>query len=192
MNPKRSSSIRQRPQASIDAGRIGQSLMVELGPTAPAVRRIATALARRFHQICVAMVAESVAGAGLTPLQFAVLAYLNKKDGEPGIDQISLSGRLGVDRNTASLLIEELTDRGFIDRRINGEDRRARVLALTAKGEKLYERLRANNVAANDRILEPLSPKERRVLLDLLIRVINANSAYARPGAGRRKSGSAK
>jgi len=136
------------------------------------------------------MVAESVASADLTPLQFAVLAYLNKQDGEPGVDQISLAGRLGVDRNSASVLVEELAARGLINRRVNGADRRARILSLTAKGERLYERLRVENVAANDRVLDPLSSHERKILIDLLIRVISANAAYARPGAGRRKRGS--
>jgi len=69
-------------------------------------------------------------------------------------------------------------------------DRRARLLYLTPKGEKLYARLRPGNVAANARVLEPLAPHERELLLDLLIRVIKANAAYARPGAGRRKRGS--
>ena len=35
-----------------------------------------------------------------------------------------------------------------------------------------------------------LSPREREQLLDMLIRVIQANAIYARPGAGRRKRGS--
>jgi MarR family transcriptional regulator, lower aerobic nicotinate degradation pathway regulator len=164
--------------------------MVPLGQGKPPVRRVTTALARRFHQICVAMVAESVARADLTPLQFAVLAYLNKQDGEPGVDQISLASRLGVDRNSASVLVDELAARGLLNRRVNGADRRARILSLTAKGEKFYERLRVDNVAANNRVLEPLSPRERKIFIDLLIRMISANSAYARPGAGRRKRGS--
>jgi hypothetical protein len=37
-----------------------------------------------------------------------------------------------------------------------------------------------------------LAPREREQLLDLLVRVIEANAAYARPGAGRRKRGSRK
>jgi DNA-binding MarR family transcriptional regulator len=88
--------------------RSGQSLMVELGPGIAPVRRVATALARRFNQICVTLSADSVAEADLTPMQFAVLAYLNKRDGQPGIDQNSLAARLGVERSLVSLLVEEL------------------------------------------------------------------------------------
>jgi DNA-binding MarR family transcriptional regulator len=164
--------------------------MVELGPAIPPVRRVVAALVRRFNQICVTMVADSVASADLTPLQFAVLAYLNKRDGQPGIDQNGLAARIGVERSHVSLLVEELGTRGLVERRVNGADRRARVLQLTPKGEKLYDRLRINNVAANERVLDPLTARERDLLVEMLIRIIRQNAAYARPGAGRRKRGS--
>ena len=37
------------------------------------------------------------------------------------------------------------------------------------------------------RILSVLSAAERKALIDMLVRVIEANEAYVRPGAGRRK-----
>src|SRR5580698_4262063 len=164
-----------------------RSLMVELGPGIPPVRRVATALARRFNQICVTLSADSVAAAELTPMQFAVLAYLNKRDGQPGIDQNSLAARLGVERSHVSLLVEELGKKGLVERRVNGADRRARILRLTPKGEGAFDRLRKKNAAANERVLDPLTAKERELFFDFLIRVIKQNTAYARPGAGRRK-----
>ncbi len=161
--PARRTSDRPVRQTSAGSHRRGRPLMVDLGPAVPPVRRVVTALARRFNQICVTMVADSVAAADLTPLQFAVLAYLNKRDGQCGIDQNSLAARLGIERSHVSLLVEELGTRGLVDRQVNGADRRARVLQLTC---------------------------EREVLLDLLLRIIRRNGAYARPGAGRRKRGS--
>jgi DNA-binding MarR family transcriptional regulator len=165
----------------------GRSVMVELGPGIPPVRRVAIALARRFNQICVTLSADSVAAADLTPLQFAVLAYLNKRDGQPGIDQNGLAARLGVERSHVSLLVEELGSRGLVERRVNGADRRARILRLTSKGEGVFDRLRNKNAVANERVLDPLTAKERELLFDMLIRVIKQNTTYARPGAGRRK-----
>ena len=167
--------------------RAGRSIVVELGPGIPPVRRVATALARRFYQICVTLSADSVAAADLTPLQFAVLACLNKRNGEPGIDQNGLAARLGVERSHVSLLVEELGGRGLVERRVNGADRRARILRLAPKGEAVFDRLRKKNAAANERVLDPLTAQERELLFDLLIRVIKQNTAYARPGAGRRK-----
>lgn len=163
------------------------SVTVMLGPDAPPVRNNPTSLARRFYQICTAMIADSVAPAGLTPLQFAVLSYLNKENGEPGIDQNGLAARLGVDRNNASLLVEQLNQMGLLNRRVREDDRRARLLELTPKGEHLHAKFRAANVEANNRILEPLAPAERKLLLDMLKRIVTRNAAFARPGAGRRK-----
>src|SRR5439155_21634418 len=72
----------------------------------------------------------------------------------------------------------------------NGDDRRARELYLTAKGKALWQRLRPKTSAANERVLAPLAPAQRELFLDLLIRLIEGNRAYGRPGAGRRKRGS--
>src|SRR5215475_14432027 len=86
------------------------------------IRRSPAALARRFAQICLAVVAESLAGEDVTPLQYASLAYLND---EPDIDQNGLAARLGVEQSHGSLLVEQLVVAGFVERRVNGDDRRA-------------------------------------------------------------------
>jgi DNA-binding MarR family transcriptional regulator len=155
----------------------------------PPVRRVPVALARRFFQVCTTATAESIADAGITPLEFAVLAYLNKRSGEPNIDQSDLAARLGVDRNTTSMLVERLEARGLLERRVNSDDRRARLLVLTREGEKLHGRLFPRTSAGQARILEVLKPSERELLLDLLVRVIEGNRSLARPGTGRRKRG---
>jgi MarR family transcriptional regulator, temperature-dependent positive regulator of motility len=153
----------------------------------PPVRRTPTPLARRFFQICVALSAEGVAGSGVTALEYAALPYLSKQVGDPGIDQIGLAARLGIDRNHTSLLIDQLEAKGLVERRVDPTDRRARRLYLTKKGERLFERLSPSMLAVNERILAPLEPVEREMLLDLLIRVIEGNWVHARPGAGRQK-----
>ena len=140
-------------------------LTVRFGSDVAPVRNTPPALARRFYQICVAMVADSVAGANLTPLQTAAMAYLNRKNGEPGIDQNALAARLGVDRSHVTLLVEELVERGLIERRLNAADRRVRLLHLTSKGEKLFAQVLPANVAASKRILEPLTPDERKLFV---------------------------
>jgi DNA-binding MarR family transcriptional regulator len=151
------------------------------------VRRAPFALARRFLQICTAAVAEPLAREDLMPLDMGVLAYLNRQNGEPDIDQNGLATRLGIDRYTASILLERLEKKGVVERRVNGADRRARLLRLTAHGESLYTRLRAPVVAKQMALLAPLSAKEQELFLDFLMRVVEANHALARPGAGRRK-----
>lgn len=173
-------------QASI-GGNATVPVTIALGPDAPPVRRAPASLARRFYQICMAMIADCVAPAGLSPLQFAVMSYINKRNGEPGIDQSGLASRLGVDRNNASLLVDQLEKMALLSRRVPENDRRARLLQLTPKGERIYARFEAANIEANNRILDPLAPAERTLLLDMLTRIVKRNAAFARPGAGRRK-----
>jgi DNA-binding MarR family transcriptional regulator len=120
----------------------------------------------------------------LTPMEYGVIAYLN---GEPGLDQISLAARLGIDRNNVSLLLNRLERKRLVERRVNGADRRARLLRLTPRGTALYARLMPTVFAAQSRLIELLSPLEREQLFDLLSRVIEGNKVLARPGTGRRR-----
>jgi DNA-binding MarR family transcriptional regulator len=148
------------------------------------IRRVPIALARRFSQICIAAVAESLEGSGIKPNQYAILAYL---DGEPDLDQAGLAARLGVDRTNAGLMIRHLEAEGLIARRVNGVDRRARMLRLTRKGKRLFDTLLPISVASQAKLFASLSERESTKLLDLLVRVIVANETYARPGAGRKR-----
>src|SRR5215468_764379 len=177
--------IVRKPQDSSAASR-PTSTSVILSSGVP-IRRTAAALARRFAQICLAVVAESLASEGVTPLQYAALAYLND---EPDIDQNGLAARLGIEQSHASLLVEQLVVLGLVERRVNDGDRRARMIRLTAHGTKLYQRLNPGARSRQNRMLAPLTATEREIFLDQLVRIINANDSYARPGAGRRKRGS--
>jgi DNA-binding MarR family transcriptional regulator len=158
--------------------------LVEFKRAVPPVRRVPLALARRFLQVCVTALAEALEGEDLTPLQYGVMAYVI---GEPDIDQSGVAARLGIDRNNASLVVEQLEAKRLLTRRVNGADRRARLLRLTPRGERLHARVYPRTFAGQQRILAVLKRKERELLLDLLARVIEENRALARPGTGRRK-----
>jgi DNA-binding MarR family transcriptional regulator len=161
--------------------------MFQLAAGGIPVRRAPGALARRFQQICVAMIAEALNGEDVTQLEYAVLMFL---DDLPGIDQRRLAEALGVDRHNTGVLVEALEKKGLVDRRVNGEDRRARQLSLTVNGRKALGRVRPKVRATSERILKPLARAEQAQFIDFLVRLIEGNRAYARPGAGRRKRGS--
>ena len=154
---------------------------------APPLVRAASALARRFQLICATMIAEALAGEDIVQLEYGTLLCLEI---EPGIDQRRLAEAMGIDPTNVSLIVERLHSKGLIERRVNGDDRRARELYLTSKGKALWRRLRPKTSAANERVLAPLSPAQRELFIDLLIRLIEGNRAHARPGAGRRKRSS--
>ena len=50
-----------------------------------------------------------------------------------------------------------------------------------------WDRVASRLDVGMDRILGALEPAERQHLVELLLRGLQANAAYARPGAGRRK-----
>ena len=156
---------------------------VFLGSGVP-VRRVPAPLARRFFQICASVAGEVAAEKNLTNLQLAVLTHLYD---EAEIDQNGLAARLGIDRSSTSLIVDELEEKGLLQRHVNGADRRARLLKLTAQGRRVRDYLRPKAGIAQARILASLSPTEREQFLDMLVRVIDANEAYAKPGATRRK-----
>src|SRR6516225_7027722 len=82
------------------------------------VRPVPSPLARRFNQVCLTAMAEALRPEDLTPLQYAVVAYLRD---EPHIDQKGLAARLAVDRTNAGLLVDQLEDRGIVQRLPNPE-----------------------------------------------------------------------
>jgi DNA-binding MarR family transcriptional regulator len=142
------------------------------------------ALFRRLYQIATAASAEVLANDDMIPLEYGVLLRVHAN---PGIDQNTLGNLLALDRTTISSVVFKLEKRGVIERGINDDDRRARTLLLTSKGEAIRARLRPAAAAAQERIWSVLSATERKQLITMLVRVVDANQAYMRLGAGRRK-----
>src|SRR5215468_48346 len=145
--------------------------------------RMPSFLSYLLRQICLGIMAEVLGPADLRPVEYATLTTL---DAEPGIDQVHLAARIACDKMSTSQLVERLEKRGLISRRTDPADRRARVLHLTPKGLALRRRLQPAALAAQDRILAPLRPEERPLLIDLIARIVEGHRSYARPGNGRR------
>jgi MarR family transcriptional regulator, temperature-dependent positive regulator of motility len=160
-----------------------RSGLTEKSPVLPS-HRVPAHLARRFHQICLGVTAEILVGEDMSPLLWGVMAAVVER---PGCGQRQLAKSMGVDAVNFGQMIDFLELKGLIKRQIDPDDRRARQLYVTRRGTDLRRRLRPSLLAAQDRLLAPLSKTERAGLLDMLVRVIEANDSYARPGNGRRK-----
>jgi MarR family transcriptional regulator, temperature-dependent positive regulator of motility len=146
--------------------------------------RVPAHLARRFHQIFLGVMAEILAPEDLTPLLWSVMAAVQEA---PGRGQKQGANHVGVDAVNFGQMIDILEAKGLIERKIDHDDRRARKLYITERGTSLRERLSPTLRSAQERLLAPLSKTERVALVDMLVRVIEANDSYARPGNGRRK-----
>src|SRR5437016_2428457 len=148
--------------------------LVKFEREVPPVRRVLMAMARRLLQICTTATAEALAGEDLTPLQYAVIAYVH---GEPDLDQSGLAARLGIDRNNASLLVEQLEAKRLLSRRVNGADRRARLLRLTPLAVTVFTAVPCFAQPWPQRTVRVVMPNPPGVALDVIARLFAARLA---------------
>lgn len=134
-------------------------------------------LVRRLNQINYALFMEECAPFDITPIQYGMLTVLSMN---PGLDQAALGAELGIDRTTVTGVLARLTRRGLVARHPSPRDRRKRLAALTAEGERLTDRMKAAMQRSQERLIEALTPDERRAFMDYLVRLVEANNDVGR------------
>ncbi|RFP80042.1 MarR family winged helix-turn-helix transcriptional regulator [Hydrogenophaga sp. SNF1] len=122
-------------------------------------------LLRRTHQISAAVFENACASVGLTPAQYGVLTVVAA---EPGLDQTRLSRALAFDKVTVMRVLKGLEERGLVRRERSSVSRRQMTVSLTADGEALLAAAREPAERAYQRLLSPLTPAQRRQLIELL------------------------
>jgi DNA-binding MarR family transcriptional regulator len=132
---------------------------------------------RRLHQIAVAIFLQETERHGITPVQFAAL---NQVGLTPGVDQRTLAGSIGLDTSTVAGVVDRLEARGLMQRTASPDDRRVRLLSLTAAGHVLLGAIVPDMQAAQQRILLPLSAAERQTFMRMLHKLVAANNELSR------------
>jgi DNA-binding MarR family transcriptional regulator len=122
-----------------------------------ALRRAQVAAFEAFHR--------ATAGEGITPPRFTALVILQAN---PGISQSTLGEVLGTARSGAMLLTDWLEAQGLAERRHRPDDGRAWGLYLTARGQRLTERLRVRVRSHDRRFAARINARERHALLRAL------------------------
>lgn len=136
---------------------------------------------RRLHQIAVAIFLQETEAHGLTPVQFAALSQVGQT---PGVDQRTLAGSIGLDTSTTAGVIDRLEARGLMLRNASAEDRRVRLLSLTAEGHQLLQAIVPDMLKAQQRILKPLPVAERAQFMRMLRKLVDANNELSRAPSG--------
>jgi MarR family transcriptional regulator, transcriptional regulator for hemolysin len=108
-------------------------------------------------------------GEGMTPRAHCVLS---KAMGEE-LTQGRLAELSGLDKTTMVATIDELERSGLAERRPAPNDRRARVIAVTPKGEEVVARGREIADRVQQEILGELPGEEREVFVNALSRLVN-------------------
>jgi DNA-binding MarR family transcriptional regulator len=109
--------------------------------------------------------AESLAPLGLEPRHFALLNYVALAEGQ---SQQELGVALDIPPSRMVAIVDDLEERGMVERRAKPSDRRARALYLTASGTTLRGKARAAVRANEQRFCASLAPATREQLIALL------------------------
>ncbi|WP_303722553.1 MarR family winged helix-turn-helix transcriptional regulator [Malonomonas rubra] len=128
-------------------------------------------LLAKAHQRLFARFRDILMPHGVTPPQFALLAFLWKRD---GLSQTELTEKTEVDRTTLSGLIDRLEKQGLVARIPHPGDRRAYLVTLTAAGRKLEAELTPLAMSLRQQISADLTADEYEQLCQLLKRMRGA------------------
>jgi MarR family transcriptional regulator for hemolysin len=124
------------------------------------VHDVARLFARRFDQHGNRL--------GLTRAQCRTLGYLARNE---GINQAGLADLLEIRPMTLVRQVDRMEEAGWIERRADPADRRARRLFLTGKSRPVLARVWQVATETQDEALGNLSASETDCLIDLLQRV---------------------
>src|SRR3954470_12913489 len=121
---------------------------------------------------------------GVTADQFVLLACLAEQD---AITQKELARRASSDPSTVRAMLVLLEGRGLVARERHPDDSRARVVTLTAKGRRLFERLWKTSEMIRVQMLSGFSADEAQLLVVFLRRLID-NIAVVKARRGRKRA----
>jgi DNA-binding MarR family transcriptional regulator len=118
---------------------------------------------------------------GLSGYDHSILALLKE---EPSETQGAIADALGYDRSHLVGVLDELEERGLIERRRDPVDRRRHLVSLTPAGEEALTHLRAVVKRVDDEFFKPLNAAERKQLTALLARLAGHHDARYRGNGG--------
>ena len=107
-------------------------------------------------------------GLGLTRAQWSVLAHLKRKD---GVQQKTLADLMEIKPITLARHIDKLETEGWVERRDDPQDRRAKRLFLTPKSAPMLNSLYEVGQKVHKKALQGISTSDEKQLLDLLVRI---------------------
>jgi DNA-binding MarR family transcriptional regulator len=96
---------------------------------------------------------------------------LSALDQSPVRTQAALADAIGADKTRIIPTLDELQQRGYIERRPDPDDRRVRLLEITPAGRDVQNAVQAEIQRAEERWLSELTAQERKVFLRALDRM---------------------
>jgi DNA-binding MarR family transcriptional regulator len=114
--------------------------------------------------------AERISAVDLNPPLFRVLNLVAAAEGR---SQQAIGAAIEIPASRMVALVDELEQRGLIERRPNPDDRRVRALYLTAKGKRCLSRGRKIAAEHEEELALGMTPADRKRLVDLLQKIVD-------------------
>jgi DNA-binding MarR family transcriptional regulator len=105
---------------------------------------------------------------GITRSQWWVLAFLSRRD---GMTQTALASDLDLTKVAVGGLIDRMEAAGFVERRADERDARARRVYLTRAGQKMVAAIRENVDAVETEILTAVGEDELDAAAAVLVKI---------------------
>src|SRR5919198_4793247 len=128
----------------------------------------ATFLLKRLGFAAKERAMEAYEETGLHPCHHAVLIVLGEGSRET---QGAIADALGYDRGQLVGLLDELEERGLVERKRDPADRRRHIVRMTSDGKRALVKLRALARRLENDLLAPLDDDERAHLHALMLRL---------------------
>lgn len=145
--------------------KIGRGIHVADTADLERVVRLAAYLERDLAEICVIH--------GLKTGQFQVLAELRGRDPMP-MTASDLARAIVLTSGGMTPVLDQLEERGLINRQIDPEDRRARRITITEKGRSVVVRAMEQRLARHRALNAVLEAGERETLSNILRKLLVA------------------
>jgi DNA-binding MarR family transcriptional regulator len=142
-------------------------------PAAPSTGTIV--LLTRLSRII--FLSSSVELVGMNLKNMVVLAYLRD---HPSVSQQVMTEDLSLDSNTGVLVLNDLEDLEYAERRRDPADRRRHIVDITQVGLDALERAEVAQSSIEDEILGGLSASERATLRQLLVKALEDHQPSGR------------
>ena len=115
------------------------------------------------------LLAEGFATQGVRGYHYRLLAALQEFG---PASQAALGRRTSIDRSDVVAALNELADRGLVQRSADPDDRRRNVITITPAGRRQLRKLDQVLAGVQEKLLAPLSAADRARLIRLLNRLL--------------------
>ena len=104
----------------------------------------------------------------LKAVEFSILVLVSSNE---QVNQKQLGQALDVSPPNLAVTLDRMVERGWVERVRSTEDRRSQIVELTAAGQQMVQRAEKIAATMENEPLQVLSPAERLLLLELLLKV---------------------